>query len=69
MYVFKCVMYVCINTVLCYSPVGSHYKDWSHVTLKCTIEIRETLNVQHMNLINEQNLIRGREGGERMSGK
>lgn len=39
------------------ASVGGHYEDGSHVTLQSSIEERKTLNVQHVDFVNEENLI------------
>lgn len=41
------------------SPVGGHDEDRSHVALERAVQVRETLDVQHVHLIDEQNLYNG----------
>lgn len=38
------------------SSVGGRHQNWGQVALQCTIQEGKALQVQHMNLINEQNL-------------
>lgn len=50
-------VYVCVwRCVLGDPSVGGHDEDGGHVTLQSTIKERETLNIQHVYLVNKQHL-------------
>ena len=38
------------------ASISSHYQYGSHVTLQGSVDEGKTLNIQHVNLVNEQHL-------------